>query len=53
MFGDVVVTRCKDALDEQSRDYLERMQGAARRMQMLLTALLDYSRETTSSWPWT
>lgn len=43
-FGDLLKRRAGDALDETARDYLERMQSAARRMRGLIGDLLDYSR---------
>ena len=46
-FGDRLETRYTGALDEQGRDYLQRMQQAARRMQRLINDLLAYSRVTT------
>ena len=39
------------ALDEQSRDYLERMVSAATRMQTLIRDLLAYSRVSTRTQP--
>lgn len=38
-------------LDEQARDYLLRMHGAATRMQALIDDLLDFSRVTTQAQP--
>ncbi len=46
-FGDRLKTRAGDALDEDARDYLERMQNAAGRMQILINDLLSYARVTT------
>jgi PAS domain S-box-containing protein len=43
-FGDLLILKAGDSLNEQSRDYLRRMQDAAVRMDTLLTSLLDYSR---------
>jgi light-regulated signal transduction histidine kinase (bacteriophytochrome) len=43
-FGDRLQTRCGDSLGAESLDYLQRMQGAARRMQELIQDLLSYSR---------
>jgi light-regulated signal transduction histidine kinase (bacteriophytochrome) len=48
-FGDRLKTRYADVLDETGRDYLERMQGAARRMQTLIQDLLAYSRVTSKA----
>jgi signal transduction histidine kinase len=50
-FGDQLKTNCGDQLGEIGNYYLERMQNAAKRMQNLITALLDYSRLTTSIEP--
>lgn len=49
-FGDRLKSR-SGALDAQGRDYLERMQNAARRMQTLIYDLLEYSRITTKAQP--
>ena len=46
-FGQRVAARAGDALDETARDYLARMMNAAERMQVLIEALLQYSRVTT------
>ena len=48
-FGDRLKARCSEALSEQGRDYLERMQSAAQRMQTLITDLLAFSRVTTTA----
>jgi signal transduction histidine kinase len=50
-FGDRLKARCGEALSEQGRDYLERMQSAAQRMQTLITDLLTFSRVTTKAQP--
>lgn len=46
-FGDRLSSDYKQALDEAGRDYIERMQAAAERMQGMLDGLLAYSRVTT------
>ena len=46
-FGSLLEAKNADRLDEQSRDYVSRMTGAASRMQELLNALLRYSRIDT------
>lgn len=51
LFGEMVVGKFKNSLDEKGIDYLDRMQDAAKRMQTLLTALLDYSRVATRADP--
>lgn len=50
-FGDRLKMRYGAVLDEQGKDYLERMQGAAGRMRELLEGLLDFSRITTNARP--
>ena len=46
-FSDRVTKQYSAALDDQGRDYLQRMNGAAARMQRLIDALLSLSRITT------
>jgi two-component system sensor kinase FixL len=46
-FGDRLSTYCGSVLDEQGRDYLYRMQSAARRMGQLIESLLELSRVAT------
>jgi PAS domain S-box-containing protein len=50
-FGDRLKTKYADALGEGGRDYLERMQNAAGRMQTLINDLLTFSRVTTKAQP--
>ena len=50
-FGDRLKTKHGDALGEGGRDYLERMQNAAGRMQTLINDLLTFSRVTTKAQP--
>jgi PAS domain S-box-containing protein len=50
-FGDRLQSRCTEALDEQGRDYLQRMLGAAGRMQNLINDLLAYSRVASKAQP--
>lgn len=50
-FGDRLQARCSEALSDQGRDYLERMQQAAHRMQTLINDLLTFSRVTTKAQP--
>jgi PAS domain S-box-containing protein len=50
-FGDLLRSRHADALPDQARDYIERMQSAARRMQVLINDLLSFSRVTTKAQP--
>ena len=50
-FSDRLATRYGSVIDEQGRDYLERVQSAGRRMQTLINDLLTYSRVTTKAMP--
>lgn len=52
-FGERAVAASGAELNEESREYLERMQKAARRMQTLIDDLLDFSRVTTRAEPFT
>jgi PAS domain S-box-containing protein len=50
-FGDRLKATCNDALDERGRDYLQRMQNAAKRLRTLINDLLTFSRVTTRGEP--
>ncbi len=50
-FGDRLKASCGDVFPEQGHDYLERIQNAARRMQILIEDLLSLSRVTTRAQP--
>jgi PAS domain S-box-containing protein len=50
-FGDRLTTKFGAQLDPGARDYLERMCGAAARMQALIENLLTFSRVTTKARP--
>jgi PAS domain S-box-containing protein len=50
-FSDRLTARCYDALGEEGRDYLRRMQSAAGRMQTLINDLLMFSRVETKAQP--
>ncbi|MGJ5676249.1 MAG: PAS domain-containing protein [Nostochopsis sp.] len=50
-FGDRLKASCDDVLPEQGHDYLDRIQNAARRMQILIEDLLSLSRVTTRAQP--
>ena len=46
-FGDYIINRCADNLNEKGQDYLGRMVNAADRMSMLIASLLEFSRIAT------
>ena len=50
-FGDRLKSRCAAALDDQGRDYLDRMQNAAGRMHTLINDLLTFARVATKARP--
>ncbi len=50
-FGDRLKATCQDALTDKGHDYLQRMQNAAERMQVLIEDLLTLSRITTRAQP--
>jgi len=50
-FGSLLSTEYSDALDETGLDYMERMQNAASRMEMLIQDLLTLSRVATKAQP--
>jgi PAS domain S-box-containing protein len=50
-FGGLLRTRCAQRLEEDGREYLERMENAAFRMQELIMALLSLSRVSTRAQP--
>jgi len=52
-FGDRLKLKCSQDLSEQGRDYVDRMQSAAVRMQTLINDLLTFSRVTTAPRPFT
>lgn len=52
-FGDLLVTKYADSIDEQGRDYLRRMGETAARMRVRLYSLLEYSRLTSKAEPFT
>jgi light-regulated signal transduction histidine kinase (bacteriophytochrome) len=51
VFGERLKEQGAGKLDEQSTDYLDRMQKAAARMQTLINDLLSFSRVTTKARP--
>jgi signal transduction histidine kinase len=48
-FGKRLSYRYTDVIDDQGRDYLRRMDSASKRMQNLITSLLNYSRVSTKT----
>ena len=50
-FGDRLKAKCGDALGETGRDYLDRMEDAAGRMQTLIHDLLTLARVTSRAQP--
>jgi PAS domain S-box-containing protein len=50
-FGDRLKVKCSEGLGELGRDYLDRMQNAAQRMQTLIQDLLKLSRVTSRAQP--
>ncbi|MBC8353728.1 MAG: HAMP domain-containing protein [Planctomycetes bacterium] len=52
-FGDLLVNKYQDKIDDEGRDYLKRMQTAATRMRALIDGLLSYSRIASKGQPFT
>ncbi|QJW99672.1 hypothetical protein FTUN_7291 [Frigoriglobus tundricola] len=50
-FGDRLKTKCRDALPDNGKEYVDRMQVAAGRMRRLIDDLLMFSRVTTQRRP--
>lgn len=50
-FGDMLATQFQPALGTEGQDYLQRMQSAAQRMQVLINDLLKFSRVMTKAQP--
>jgi len=50
-FGGLLAKECGASLSDDGRDYIERMTGAARRMQQLISDLLALSRVATRAHP--
>ena len=50
-FGDLLKSKHAEALPAQAQDYIDRMQSAAKRMQVLINDLLTFSRVTTKAQP--
>ncbi len=53
VFGERLKEQSGEKLDAEARDFLERMQRAASRMQTLINDLLTFSRVTTKARPFT
>ena len=51
-FGDLLTSKSGDSLNDDGRNYLQRMKDAASRMQDLINGLLTFSRVTTQSQPY-
>ena len=51
VFGERLKEKCSESLVAESRDYLDRMQKAAMRMQTLINDLLTFSRVTSKARP--
>ena len=52
-FGDLLKSEFGKELGTEGRDFVERMQNASRRMNMLISDLLAFSRVTTKAQPFT
>ena len=52
-FGDLLTSKSGDSLNDDGRNYLDRMKNAASRMQDLISGLLTFSRVTTQAQPHT
>jgi PAS domain S-box-containing protein len=50
-FGDRLLTKCRAALPDNGREYVDRMMSAAARMRRLIDDLLTFSRVTTQQRP--
>ena len=50
-FGDRLKVKYAPSLSDEGREWIERMQNAAARMQVMLNDLLEYSRVTTKAQP--
>jgi PAS domain S-box-containing protein len=50
-FGERLEAKIGDDLSEEARDYLHRMRDAARRMQAMISGLLEFSRVATNRQP--
>jgi PAS domain S-box-containing protein len=50
-FGERLADKYAASIDEEAQDWLERMQSAAQRMQIMVNSLLDYSRVATRGQP--
>jgi len=50
-FAEMLTSRHRGSLNEQGLDYLERIQGAAKRMRQLINGLLEYSRVGSKARP--
>jgi PAS domain S-box-containing protein len=53
VFGERLKEKCGQGLSDEGHDYIDRMQKAAARMQVLISDLLAFSRITTKAQPFT
>ena len=51
-FGDLLASKSGESLNDDGRDYLDRMRAAASRMESLINGLLTFSRVTTQAQPY-
>lgn len=52
-FGELVMAHADDEMDSESADYVRRMVGAARRMEAMISGLLEYARVSSQDQPFT
>lgn len=52
-FGDLLKSKCSNTLPDEGKDYVDRMQNAAGRMQALINGLLRYAQVTGTRRPFT
>lgn len=52
-FGDRLLSKCGETINNEGKEYIERMQNASHRMKLLITDLLELSRIRTRTQPFT
>jgi len=52
-FGDRLLSKCGETINNEGKEYIERMQNASHRMKSLITDLLEFSRVRTRTQPFT